>query len=187
VLKGAALFQPFAVDTRQSRKQVGLLVFDCVAFLVVRDGSVVLTVGERQHPIAFGHAVLIAPRTVFTYEPEGTRHPDDALGRRGLHARSALLAASDVFADRYVVRQYAGALFPDAAHVLHVNGEDATRLILVLDEMTTLYERREYPAFTFAGPGRPRIPARLISTATRRSLTTTPIPIVSSAWIRLDP
>jgi len=72
VLKGAALFQPFAVDTRQSRKQVSLLVFDCVAFLVVRDGSVVFTVGERQHPIAFGHAVLIAPRTVFTYEPEGT-------------------------------------------------------------------------------------------------------------------
>ncbi|MCV7584160.1 hypothetical protein M3C00_010465 [Micrococcus luteus] len=68
MLKGAALFQPFAVDTRQSRKQVGLLVFDCVAFLVVRDGSVVLTVGERQYPIAFGHAVLIAPRTVFTYE-----------------------------------------------------------------------------------------------------------------------
>ncbi|GEM_PF-4485104 len=187
MLKGAALFQPFAVDTRQSRKQVGLLVFDCVAFLVVRDGSVVLTVGERQHPIAFGHAVLIAPRTVFTYEPEGTATLTTLLVDVDYMLDQLYWQHPDVFADRYVVRQYAGALFPDAAHVLHVNGEDATRLILVLDEMTTLYERREYPAFTFAGPGRPRIPARLISTATRRSLTTTPIPIVSSAWIRLDP
>ncbi|MFL0431267.1 helix-turn-helix transcriptional regulator [Kocuria palustris] len=131
------------------RKQVGPRVFDCVAFLIVRDGSVVLTVGERQHPIAFGHAVLIAPRTVFTYEPEGAATLTTLLVDVDYLLDQLYWQHPDVFADRYVVRQYAGALFPDAAHVLHVNGEDANRLILVLDEMTTLYERREYPASYF--------------------------------------
>ncbi|NLU79471.1 hypothetical protein HCA58_13980 [Micromonospora sp. HNM0581] len=65
---------PFAAiraGTLTSRRRVQASAFDCVRFVVIRDGSLLIDYTNRVEPVSIGDVVMVAPHTAIGYEPEG--------------------------------------------------------------------------------------------------------------------
>lgn len=136
--KQSASFQPFAVGTRSTRRPLRQVAYDCVTFLVIRDGSMILSVEDRQRSVALGNTALIAPNTAFGYAPEGTASVTTIALDTDYMVDQLFWQWTGVFVDRHFARQYAGELFPDATQTLHVGDDEAIRLVPLLGEMATL-------------------------------------------------
>lgn len=65
------MFQPLAAQTLTGHKCVNPSAYDCVRFLLVRCGSMILYGDCTDHPVSVGDVVLIAPHSFVGYAPEG--------------------------------------------------------------------------------------------------------------------
>lgn len=111
--------------------------YDCVRFVIVRDGSVILT--DKEHCSAtVGDVVLVAPNTRFGYEPEGIVTVTTVAVDTDYLIEQLFWQHVDVFADRLTAYDYAVRLYPDPLQVLRIGEAALQRLGSLLDDLEAL-------------------------------------------------
>ncbi|WP_162903850.1 hypothetical protein [Leucobacter sp. wl10] len=113
-------------------------VYDCVRFVFVCDGSIVLRGDAEPRPVSSGDVVLVTTGVAFGWEPEGrtvvTTVPLDTGYLLGVFFWQHLEHAADL-AD---AAELAARMYPDPIQVLRLGEPAVERLGPVLDDLTAL-------------------------------------------------
>lgn len=142
-------FAPIRVRTLTSRRRVEASAFDCVRFVVVRDGSFLIDCASQVEPIGMGDVVVVAPPTVVGYEPEGNAIVTTLFADTDYLIEHLFLQHLDLIPDRDAARDLAAKLYPDPVQVLHLGEREVERLGPVLDELVSRTEATQDAAGYF--------------------------------------
>lgn len=142
-------FAPIRVRTLTSRRRVEASAFDCVRFVVVRDGSFLIDCASQVEPIGVGDVVVVAPPTVVGYEPEGNAIVTTLFADTDYLIEHLFLQHLDLIPDRDAARDLAAKLYPDPVQVLHLGEREVERLGPVLDELVSRTEATQDAAGYF--------------------------------------
>ncbi|MBK8868653.1 MAG: AraC family transcriptional regulator [Dermatophilaceae bacterium] len=131
---GFSTVQAFTQDARRLSTPTA---YDCVRFLAVRDGSMILMGDFPHRPVAVGDVVMIAPNIAIHCEPEGevtmtTLYVDTDYLIEHLYWQHL-----ELIPDREAARDLAAKLYPDPVQVLRLGERQAERLGPMLDELVT--------------------------------------------------
>ncbi len=103
-----------AAESRTTRRPVDASAHDCVRFLFVRDGSMILSGDCPQSPVVVGDVALIAPNALVGYEPEGWVDVTTLLIDMDDYLIEHLFWQHlDLIPDRDAARDLAAKLYPD--------------------------------------------------------------------------
>lgn len=119
------------------RRVMAAAVYDCVRFVIVRDGSVILT-DEAHCSATVGDVVLVAPNAPFGYEPEGIVTVTTVAVDTDYLVEQLFWHHVDVLADRLAAHDYAARLYPNPLQVLRIGEAALQRLGSLLDELEAL-------------------------------------------------
>ena len=64
-------FHPLVARTPTVQSPVGPVAYDCVKFIIIRDGTAIVFSEFGQQSVSFGDTVLVGPSVLFGVEPEG--------------------------------------------------------------------------------------------------------------------
>lgn len=106
-------FTPIAAPTRSSRREVAAEAYDCVRFLLIRNGSMILHSDRVHQPVRVGGVVRWSHQSVCGYEPEG----DATVTMLGVDldylVEHLFWQHLDPIPDRDAARDLAARLYPD--------------------------------------------------------------------------
>lgn len=132
---------PFGCVHARSVRHRGVMavtVYDCVRFVVVRDGSIILTSDAAPCSATAGDVVMVAPNTRFGYEPEGIVTVTTVAVDTDYLVEQFFWQHVDVLPDRLTAYDHAARLYPEPVQVLRA-GEAALALLgPLLDDLETL-------------------------------------------------
>lgn len=128
------------VTSISHRRVMAATAYDCVRFVVVRDGSLILTDAGSGCSAAVGDVVLLAPNAEFGYEPEGIVTLTTLAVDTDYLIEQLFWQHLDVLADREAARDLAARLYPDPLQMLRLGESQAERLGSMLDELAILTE-----------------------------------------------
>ncbi len=131
-------FAPLVARTRVLHRPVGPVAYDCVRFIVVRDGSAFLFSEFGQQPVKPGDVVMLGANVLCGSEPEGhitvtTLYADTDFLLDQLRWQYAAFLE-----DRLDAQGFAETIYTEPAQILRL-GEDRTDMLMPwLDEMVQL-------------------------------------------------
>lgn len=135
--------------TARHRRIMAATAYDCVRFMVVRDGSLILTNAGVGGSAAVGDVVLVAPNVEFGYEPEGIVTLTTLVVDTDYLLDQLFWQHLDVLADREAARDLAARLYPEPVQVIRLREPGVERLGPILDELATLAETVPSPSGYF--------------------------------------
>lgn len=112
--------------------------YDCVRFVIVRDGSVLLTGTDPLVSAVAGDVLMVAPNAPFGYEPEGIVTVTTVAVDTDYLVEQFFWQHTDVLADRLAAHDHAARRYPEPLRVLHI-GETALECLgPLLDDLEAL-------------------------------------------------
>lgn len=126
------------IERTLTRATAQLISHDCVLLIVVRDGSMIMSFEGTAIPVGVGQALLIAPCTQLTYEPEGQATVVVLCVDTDYLIEHLFWQHLDLIPDRDAARELAAKLYPDPVQVLRLGEREIERLGPVLDELVAL-------------------------------------------------
>lgn len=141
--------RPLAAESRTGSREVHATALDCVRLVFIRDGSVILTGDCSDHPVVVGDAVLVAPKALVGYAPEGEATVTTLAIDTDYLIEHLYWQHVGVLADRDAARDLAARLYPDAIQVLRLGERQTERVGPILDQLIVLTEREPSPSRYF--------------------------------------
>lgn len=131
------MFLPIAAVTRATRRAVRPTAYDCIRFVIVREGSILPDCDLPLPPVLEGEAALIGPTVSFGYQPEGASTVTAILVDTDYLIERLFWQYLDLIPDREAARDLAANLYTDPVLVLHLGERNTEHLGPILDELAT--------------------------------------------------
>src|SRR5690625_320973 len=133
-----SVFAPLVARTRTVHRPIGPVAYDCVKFIIVRDGSAFLFSEFGQQPVTPGDVVRLGANVLCGAEPEGhvtvtTIYADTDFMLDQLRWQYAAFLH-----DRLDAQGFAETLYTEPAQILRLGEDRAGMLMPWLDEMVRL-------------------------------------------------
>ena len=131
-------YSPLVARSRSFHRPVGPVAYDCVKFIIIRDGSAFLFSEFGQQPVKPGDVVLLGANVLCGSEPEGhvtvtTIYADTDFLLDQLRWQYAAFLH-----DRLDAQGFADALYTEPAQILRLGEDRAGMLMPWVDEMVAL-------------------------------------------------
>ncbi len=131
-------YQPLFARTRSFHRPVGPVGYDCVKFIVVRDGSAFLFSEFGQQPVKLGDVIMLGANVLCGSEPEGhitvtTIYLDTDFVLDQFRWQYAAFLE-----DRLDAQGFAETIYTEPAQILHLGEDRAGMFMPWLDELVGL-------------------------------------------------
>ena len=131
-------FQPLVARTRSFHRPIGPVAYDCVKFIIIRDGTAILYSEFGEQPVTPGDVVLVGANVLCGSEPEGHVTVTTVYLDTDYVLDQLFWQHSQILADRHEAPRLAAVLYTEPAQVLRL-GEDLTGMMMPwLDELVRL-------------------------------------------------
>lgn len=137
-------FQPLLARTRTIRRPVGPVAYDCVKFVIVRDGSALVysEFGEKHAKI--GDVLLFGASVLCGAQPEGHVTVTVIYLDLDFILDQFFWQYIDLVKDRFASQSVADTIYSEPAQLMRLGEERAGRLMPWLDELVTLSVDGQY-------------------------------------------
>lgn len=137
-------FQPLLARTRSIHHPVSPIAYDCVKFIVVRDGSAILFSEFGQRPVKVGDVVLLGANVLCGSEPESHITTTTIYISTEYALDQIFWQYAAILSDRLAAQQFADEFYSEPAQILHLGEDRAGLLMPWLDEMVMLSTNGQY-------------------------------------------
>lgn len=132
------MFEPVLARTSTIHRPVGPVAYDCVKFIIVRDGSAILFSEFGERPVRPGDVVLLGANVLCASEPEGHVTVTTIYADTDFLLDQLFWQYADVLRDRLDAQGFADTIYTEPAQVLRL-GEDRSGMLMPwLDELVAL-------------------------------------------------
>lgn len=124
--------------THTVHRPVGPVAYDCVKFIVVRDGSAILYSEFGEQPVNPGDVILLGANVLYGSEPEGRITVTTIYADTDFLLDQLFWQYADVLHDRLDAQGLAEMIYTEPAQVLRLGEDRAGMLMPWLDELVAL-------------------------------------------------
>lgn len=132
------ILAPIIARSRTIRHPIAPIALDCVKLIFVRHGSAILHSQFGEKLVVVGDVVALAANTLCGSEPEGAITVTTLYLDRDYFIDQVFWRHASFLTDRWEARDFADALYPEPAQILHLGEDRAGMLMPWLDELVAL-------------------------------------------------
>ena len=131
-------FEPLLARTSTIHRAIGPVAYDCVKFIVVRDGSAFLFSEFGQQPVKPGDVVVLGANVLCGSEPEGHITVTTIYVDTDYVLDQVRWQYAGILQDRLDAQTFANTIYTEPAQILRLGEDRAGMLMPWLDEMVQL-------------------------------------------------